>query len=620
MTASGTALFIIYELAHLSVLEARLRAGDSLEVISLDFEVELELKKRGIAYTPLRSVARSCEGEREPIEVSRTAANEWYQHPELAFFVHDTVRLGEPHAGPLHFYFGMLLYYLVLLEQVMARPAERIIIPESCNNPGPGADPTAAFKERLPVDVARLLAERRSILLEVMPVPRRAPHSAWRTRVSTAFAQCATGVLNTLLGVLQRPRALRILSTDPWSRIEPFIKNMPEVEVVMTRRSEIPRMGLNIWRTRARFHHPLDFAGYSIWRIARLRAQEFRRAWDALGEHPEIAKLFEYHDISFWPLAKQVLAAIVKEHGEEAVAMQESVKALIHHYAINRVLLFGSTKGFNNLIAHTAERLDVPSIELQHALEVTEPSHPYAHLYARYLAAYGALTKKHYESFGVEPERIIETGSPRFDRYAEPLPPQHLVALRERLGLSGLTALVTLPDKYASLEPASFTAYSIMDLLHTFSALQQALPDASLLLRPRPGRDSLYERQEVCALFAAGTPWVQDEDLKTLLALCDIVVSGNSTVVLEAMLSKKPVLLYLPRAIDHDFDEYTRSGAVLLARTPEELRAHARSLLDPEIRAGVLARAEEFMRNNFSLDGGASARIRKFIRELPVSR
>src|SRR3989344_4386382 len=48
------------------------------------------------------------------------------------------------------------------------------------------------------------------------------------------------------------------------------------------------------------------------------------------------------------------------------------------------------------------------SVEMQHALEVTEPSHPYAHLYSRYLAAYGALAKKHYEQFGVEPRRIIE--------------------------------------------------------------------------------------------------------------------------------------------------------------------------------------------------------------------
>jgi len=172
-------LYLVYEIAQLSGLEHRLRAGEELEVIALEYEVELELKKRGIAYAPLRSVAESCEGQREPIEVTRTAANEWYKHPELAFFAHDGILLGEPHAGPLHHYFGMLVYYLVLLEQIMARPGiERIVIPETFHTVGERADPTAYFKERVQVDVARMVAERRGIAIEVLPAPPPPAQSA----------------------------------------------------------------------------------------------------------------------------------------------------------------------------------------------------------------------------------------------------------------------------------------------------------------------------------------------------------------------------------------------------------------------------------------------------------
>src|SRR3989344_9455037 len=169
-------LYIVYELEHLPQLEARLRGGEELEVIAFDFEVELDLRKRGIFFTPLRSVARSCEGQREPIEVTRMAANEWYKHPELAFFAHDGILLGEPHAGPLHHYFGMLVYYLVLLEQIMARPGiERIVIPETFHTVGERADPTAYFKERVQGDGARMVAERRGIAIEVLPAPPPPP-------------------------------------------------------------------------------------------------------------------------------------------------------------------------------------------------------------------------------------------------------------------------------------------------------------------------------------------------------------------------------------------------------------------------------------------------------------
>ncbi|OGC86102.1 hypothetical protein A3D70_01870 [Candidatus Adlerbacteria bacterium RIFCSPHIGHO2_02_FULL_54_18] len=615
-------LYIVYELEHLPQLEARLRAGEELEVIALDFEVELELRKRGIVFTPLRSVARSCEGQREPIEVTRMAANEWYKHPELAFFAHDGILLGEPHAGPLHHYFGMLVYYLVLFEQILARPGiGRIFIPESFHTVGVEADPTAYFKERLQVDVAQLIAERRGIEIEVIPaLPKRGTrYSAWVRIVETA-TRCIIGLLNILVTLLRKPRPLKILSTDPWARIEPFIKDMPDTELVMTRRKEIPRMGWAIWSKRVRFHHPLDFADRAVRKLALARAEEFARAWDALGDTPDISKLFVYNGSSFWPVAKQVLGSIVKDYAEDAVATIESAKAMLRRYRINRVLLFGSTKGYNNLWARVAERLNIPSVEMQHALEVTELSHPYARLYSRYLAAYGALTKKHYEQFGVEPRRIIEVGSPRFDRYAEPVPPRELEAARARLGIDGgLTALVTLPARGNSLEPSSFTSHSVADSVDTFAGLQKKFPKLRLLLRPRPGRDSLYERQEIRGMFAAGTSWVQDEDLRMLLALCDFVVSGNSTVVLEAMLMHKPVLLYV-RPIDQDFREFEEAGAVMVARTPQELLQHAEALLDQDARTALVARAESFLQQNFVFNGKASTRIEECIRELPAPR
>src|SRR3989344_2620976 len=484
-------LYLVYEIAQLSGLEHRLRAGEELEVIALEYEVELELKKRGIAYAPLRSVAEAWEGQREPIEVTRTAANEWYKHPELAFFAHDGILLGEPHAGPLHHYFGMLVYYLVLLEQIMARPGvERVVIQETFHTVGERADPTAYFKERVQVDVARMVAERRGIAIEVIPAPPAPAQSAARARIAERATRFVVGALNTLVTALRRPKPLRILSTDPWARIEPFIKDMPDAELVMTRRKEIQNVGRAVWSRRVRFHHPLDFAGRAVRTLARARAGEFARAWDALGESPEVSKLFAYHGISFWPVAKNVLGAIVKDYGEDAVATIESAKAILERYRINRVLLFGSTKGYNNLWARVAERMDIPSIELQHALEVTEPSHPFAHLYSRYLAAYGALTKKHYEQFGVEPRRIIEVGSPRFDRYAEAVPPKQLEAARGRLGLEGksLTALVTLPDRCSWLEPISFAGSGVAGSVDAFAGLQKKFPELRLLLRPRNSR------------------------------------------------------------------------------------------------------------------------------------
>ena len=114
-------------------------------------------------------------------------------------------------------------------------------------------------------------------------------------------------------------------------------------------------------------------------------------------------------------------------------------------------------------------------------------------------------------------------------------------------------------------------------------------------------------------MFSAGMPWVQDEDLRTLLALCDVVISGNSTVVLEAMLMHKPVLLYV-RPIDRDFKEFEEAGAVMVARTQEALLAQALALTDAGARRALVARADDFLKRNFILDGTAARRVAALVR------
>lgn len=625
MNKNATHLFFIYEPEHIPLVEARLAAGEEFEVVALDYEIELDLKKKNIAFSPLRELARSPEGEREPIEYTRRLANEWYTLPELKFFEHEGILLGEPHAGALHQYFGALVYYLVLVKQLLALPGiTGVSVPESFLTVPPTADPTAVFKERLPADVVRLLASQKNIDYVVIPAPvtRRAGSRFFvlRQKLFHAGTRLMVGALNALVTLSQKPRPIKLLSTDPWSRIEPFVSQMDDVEIVMTRRQEIRLMRGAIWRTRARFHHRLDFADREVRALARLKVQTFKHAWDEIGDTPAIAALCEWEGVSFWPIAREVLGALVTDDAEDAIATIESAKVLMERRSINCVLLFSSVKGYNNLLARLAERMNIPSIELQHATEVTEASHPYARLNSRYLLAYGGLTKKTYLGFGVEPWRIVEAGSPRFDAYARSLPGETLNFWRKQLGLSEhrTTALVLLPSIHLSLEPGSFTSYSTQETFETYGRLHHKLPAVRFLLRPRPGpwREEFYRRQETLGLFSKEALLVHEKPMQVLLALSDFVITGNSTVVLEAMLMHRPVLLYLPRLIDEEFKAFEDAGAVVVARTEKELYEQAVSLSNAEYRVALVERADTFLQENFLFNGHSAERVAALIRRV----
>lgn len=627
MNTQGTHLFFIYEIEHLPELEVRLARGGKFEIVGLDYEVELEMKKRGIRFISLRDISVSPDGDRDLLEYIRALALSWYTSSETDFFQHDGIALGEQHEVVVLYYLETLVYYLAVLEQVYARfpSVVRVSIPQSFHYISHTADPVAFFKERLPVDVTRLLAERGKITCEIISSPTyHQVKNVWY-RVKTYALQFAlhitVRVSNILVTFFQKPRPIRLFVSDSWSRLEPFIKNMNDVELILTRRKEMREMGWkSIWRTRARFHHRLDFVDVNMLALAKENAQNIARAWDALGDSPVFSESFAYKGVSYWPIAKEMLDSLVKDHTEDAIITIENTKELLRRYGINCVLLFASTKGYNNTIANVAERMDIPSIELQHALSTTEASFPHTRLHSRYLAAYGAFTRRVYENTGVESWRIVECGSPRFDHYAYPLKEDAVETMRLKLRLDKqrMNILINVPQIYRSLEFGNYTSYEVARVLEDYAEMQEKTLKSRILLRPRPGvwNRSFYQRDEILGLFNRDTRYVQFENLHALFGISDIVISGNSAFVLEAIMMRKPVIMYLPKLLDHDFQAFEDAGAVLMARTKEELFKHAEFLIDPQNREALVKRADDFLRDNFIHDGKSSERVSAMIREI----
>lgn len=629
MNDTGVHLFFVYEPEHIPLVRARLSAGEKFDIVALEYETELDLKKNGIPFISVQDLAVSPEGEREPLEYTRKLTRAWYTSPEFAFFNYDGILLGEQHAVLMLYHLQWLLYYLVMIEQVCSniKGIVQISIPQSSQILSITADPIAVYKEHLPVDVARLIAERNGISFEVVSsslshLVRYRLHNFLVGMNQRAF-HLVTILSNILVEILIRPRQVSILVTDPWSRLKPLMKYMPDAEFVMTRRKEMKIMKWDIWKARARFNHRLDFADRKVRTLAHHTAEGFSLAWDALGETPSISKLFVYKGISFWSVIQPVLENIVKKDSEDAVATIESTKKLLNRYRINCVLLFTSTKGYNNLIARVAENMNIPSIELQHSTEAVEPSTVHSCLPARYLAAYGNLTRTHYENFGVEKWRLESVGSARFDSYAFPIAEGRIEAMRKKLRLDeqclNVVVIVPIAPSISPLEFPSFTAYAAETVLQAIAGLQENNQKLRLILRLRPGGpiDGLYRHEETFKLFKGETRVSQNEDLRVLLAVCDfVIVCTSSTVIIEALLMHKPIIAYMPRRIDNDLKEYEDAGAVLIARTPEELSQHATFLSDSHNREKAIKRADDFLKENFKFDGKSAERVSALIRRV----
>jgi hypothetical protein len=194
------------------------------------------------------------------------------------------------------------------------------------------------------------------------------------------------------------------------------------------------------------------------------------------------------------------------------------------------VVLVGNDRWWGGqTFVQLARRRRIPSVSVQDGLAGDVPF--WWWLAADRLAATSEQLTQMLVRHGVAPERCTVTGQPRYDLVARS-DPEDQRAARATLGLN----LTTFSVLFA-VQPIHGPDY----VQSVISALL-AVPGVHVLLRPHPSdaRD-LCERlarhygAERVTLHRAG-------DSLRLLRACDMLVTENSTVVLEAALLGKPVI------------------------------------------------------------------------------
>lgn len=221
----------------------------------------------------------------------------------------------------------------------------------------------------------------------------------------------------------------------------------------------------------------------------------------------------------------------------------------------------------NDLVAECRER-QVPVIFAMNSWDNPSTKRAVVGL-PDWLLVWGPQTKDHAARFvGLAPERIVEFGAAQFDAFAEP-PRVDRAAFAAENGLDPRSRIVLFAGSNAQTD--EFAALSMLD-----DAIERGeLPGICVLYRPHPwglgGRGGArlasanWRHVQIHAPMrdyimqlgtgAGGMVLPDYRDTHDLLCSVDVVVSPLSTILVEAMLHAKPVVVYAPA-------ENTGSGAM----------------------------------------------------------
>ena len=347
--------------------------------------------------------------------------------------------------------------------------------------------------------------------------------------------------------------------------------------------------------------------------------------WRRMRRQPFLDRTLQHREV---PLPKNVLTSFrdtfllqlpwaIRSYCEiEATLLQEQPHALV---------LYAEYSGLGRAAVAAACSQETPSFAVQHGILYPRL---YANEHARdeigpkldgvdsvpiptKTAVFGSLARQLLiERGGYPPDRVVITGSPKFDALVEAGGHFNKAETRQRFDLSEGAPMVVVASRFVALGPA------FAELVRA----AEAIDDLWLLVKPHPAeRSDPYK--EIGAREGASRLRVVSpgENLLELLFASDGLITVDSFASSEALVLGRPVLVV---NLPSNLSTLVERGVAVGVRRGEPMETLLRRLLfDRELGQELEVRRKKYTEEfAFGADGCSTARIVSAIREMADER
>lgn len=607
-------IFVAYEPWQTD--QAREQGQKGATTVCLDYLVERKLERENIPFVSMLNFIDSETGAEEWWLLAQEVAREWYRLPAMKFFEYKSIRIGEALEASMTTEYLMRLFYYARIYAALkkAYPNAHVSIPYLIVKDSPTDGCLVNFERRAVVDAARMVGLPVTVLgRPVTPRKRSLARTAWNlflVRIYNAFVSFAPH------------RRFKIYAGEYWSHFAPIIERMDNVELVLTETSALKKMS---WRQllmhRVRVRNPDTEIRGADTRAAMRISHSYREQWESAKKDVEKYLASVRGDLDWSPVLEA--CEYLMTFSQKVIADIDAFQRIMEEEKIDVVLESASVGGRHHhffTLARVAARLHIPSLELQHAAAIVDPRQMYSRIETDYLATFGSYTSSWYERAGAPRNRLIPIGSPRFDECVNECASacERGGRLFTQLGLDSTRPVLFAAVPYSDVNLFMFDSYQLADFFKTMHAAQSAIPGMQVLFKCRNYRYVDTAREYLQELSPADSVVTGNEDIFALLSASDAAVCGNSTVIYQAMLAGKPLVLYPWQAFDTHMARVYEHAAPLARTTDEAAHVLAHIFTDSLYREELLARETEFLKG-YSFDGEASSRAAAFIQKLATA-
>jgi UDP-N-acetylglucosamine 2-epimerase len=220
---------------------------------------------------------------------------------------------------------------------------------------------------------------------------------------------------------------------------------------------------------------------------------------------------------------------------------------------------------------------------------------------------YGNYSKKHSICDGIPEEQLIISGCGRYDilfNDIEKTEEKYILLMSTRMPKS----------KFSYFLSNSVILEWEKMLTSVFVALEELNED--IIIKRHPTQIEEINSQVLAKKFLPDSKIYKNKNTYNLLSKAKLIISPNSSVITEAIILDKPVVI--PRYINDDFGPlYAATNSVLTIDKPEDaLTVIKKALYDDKVKAQLKIGREQFIKENLEYGGKATEKTLELIKDI----
>ena len=344
---------------------------------------------------------------------------------------------------------------------------------------------------------------------------------------------------------------------------------------------------------------------------------QFLAQFENIIIHDEFfTKYFSIFNSSFWPSIKNEFRNTCKQRFSEAISRILVVNDFLKKHRIDYVLTMYNAGAEERSILSVIKKFNVPGILTQHGLYAQNsyiqnfiPVMGYLPNLGLKESVWGDETKNYFLDMGVDNFDLVVTGSPRHDAFFNYIPSNHTT------NTILIATNVITGQNYNGMNSRIYKNFQKQ--IKEIIKLTNQIPDKKLILKLHPGKPPVDVISQILEEIDSEIEVSKTGNIMDYIINSDVVVSTEfSTVLIDAMILKKPTITFLFDSKGFENEQIIQSGATIHVKNLEEYKnALDKILTDKEYRMNQIERGSNFINKYMSNHSKASQFLAKYICE-----